>query len=225
MKKTIFLIGTAAIAASLLACGPEDESPEDPITGDGDAGTGGDGGADPNKPDADFVQGGLGQSSDGAWSGYTFSTAETATTTTIEPDSFPGSNLCVTGTMAAGYEEWALVGWNIAQELDPETMMGGDVNAIAPGSTGVNVKVRNNGGSGLRVQIQSDEDATESWCLNITGDDVDYPWSAFKKECWTSGGEVYDPATPIAQIAVQTYNGSDTMPTAFDYCVIHIGPY
>jgi hypothetical protein len=118
-----------------------------------------------------------------------------------------------------------LVGWNIAQELDPETNEGGAVLAIEPGGTGVNVQVRNNGASGLRVQIQTDDLGTESWCLNIVGDGGDYPWSAFRKQCWVTTGEVYDGVTPIAQIAVQTFNGSDTMPSAFDYCVLHIGPY
>lgn len=226
MKKTIFLIGTAAVAASLVACasdsGDGDDGPKDPITGSGGgAGTGGDGGdGDAGATDADFVEGGRGTV--GTWDGYTFTAV--GDNSSIMPTEFMGRNLCVTGTLGASYEEWALVGWNIAQEIDPETFMGGAVNSIAPGGTGVEVQVINNGGSGLRVQIQTDDMATESWCAPVPPAGGVIPWGDFKKECWTTGGAAYDGQQPIAQVAVQTYAGSNTTPTSFDYCVIHLGP-
>src|SRR5690606_38864406 len=131
--------------------------------GDGSGSGGGDGtGGGAATNDADFVIGGLGTgtSTDGIeWRGYTFTAKADASS--IMPTEFAGTNLCVSGTLAAGYEEWALVGWNIAQEVDPETQEGGAVLSIAPGSTGVNVKVLNNGGSGLRVQIQTDDTGVE----------------------------------------------------------------
>jgi hypothetical protein len=229
MKKTFFLIGTAALAASLLACAAEEDGPEDPITGDGDTGgTTGDGdgsGGGAGTDDADFVIGGLGTgtSTDGiVWNGYTFTAKAEASS--IMPTEFMGSNLCVSGTLAAGYEEWALVGWNIAQEIDPDTQMGGAVLSIAPGSTGVNVQVKNNGGSGLRVQIQTDDTGVESWCVEVPPAGGNILWSEFRKQCWTATGEAYDGVTPIAQVAIQTYSGSDTLPTQFDYCVLHVGP-
>lgn len=231
MKKTFFLIGTAALAASLLACAAEEDGgPEDPITGDGDGDgdTGSGGGAtDPNKPDSDFVLGGrgTGTTSDGiTWDGYMFTVASDISTSTIMPAEFTGSNLCVSGLLAAGYEEWALVGWNIAQEIDPETSMGLAVNSIVPGGAGVNVQVVNPGLSPLRVQIQSDMDATEFWCATAPAAGGVIPWSSFTKECWSMGGEPYDPTQPIAQIAVQTYNPSDSVPQPFEFCVVHIGP-
>ncbi len=238
MKKTICLIGMAAVAASMLACSGSDDP--DPIQGDGDGtggaagpGTGGGtgtGGGDgqgsggaASATQADFVVGGRGTiMGDPTWDGYLFTVA--GDMSTIMPAEFTGSELCVSGTLGASYEEWALVGWNIAQEIDPDTFEGGAVNAIAPGGTGVSVQVVNNGGSGLRVQIQSDDQATESWCAPVPAAGGVIPWSSFTKECWAPGGEAYDGVTPIAQVAVQTYAGSDTQPTVFDYCVLHLGP-
>ncbi len=229
MKKTIFLIGTAAVAVSLVACASDsgdgdDDGPKKPISGSGgsSAGTGGDGGDGdaPGATDADFVEGGRGTF--GGWDGYMFTAVEAMSS--IMPTEFTGRNLCVTGTLGASYEEWALVGWNIAQDIDPETFEGGAVNSISPGGTGVEVQVINNGGSGLRVQIQTDEDATEFWCAPVPPAGGVIPWSDFKKECWTTGGAAYDGVQPIAQVAVQTYAGSETLPTNFDYCVLHLGP-
>ncbi len=182
--------------------------------------TGGSAGGPTDTTDSDFVEAGRGTY--GGWDGYLFTAAETGSS--IRPEAFVGRNLCVSGTLGAAYEEWALVGWNIAQDIDPETFEGGPVNAISPGGTGVEVAVINYGGSGLRVQIQTDENATESWCASVPPAGGTIPWSDFRKECWTTGGEIYDGVTPISMVGVMTYAGSDTLPTAFDFCVLHLGP-
>jgi hypothetical protein len=67
-------------------------------------------------------------------------------------------------------------------------------------------------------------EATAFWCADVPPAGGVIPWSTFRTTCWNTTGTPYDPSTPIAQIAVQTYNPSDTMPTAFDFCVLHLGP-
>ncbi len=218
--------GACGLVAALSACdGGGDETPTgdgDGDAGDGDVGDGDGGDGDEVSPYvSDFVEGGLGTAGD--WSGYVFTAAEE--NSTIAPEEFLGNVVCAEGTLAAGYEEWALVGWNIAQEIDEETMEGGAVNAIVPGGSGVAYDVVNLGSSGLRIQIQADDMGVESWCAPVPNQSPGViPWEDFRKECWTDGGATYDPSTPLAQIAVQTYAGSETLPTAFEYCVIHLGP-
>jgi hypothetical protein len=141
------------------------------------------------------------------------------------PTEFMEPVLAVSGVLGAGYEEWALIGWNIAQDLDPETLEGGEVRAISPGGAGVNVRVANNAISGLRLQIQTDANASESWCAALPPSGGLVPWSHFTKECWVPGGEVYDGVTPIAVVALVTFASSETVPTLFDFCVLELGPF
>lgn len=234
MKNIIAVI----LALFVFGCSGDENSYEYPITGTGGSGTGGEVSVDPIDPvepvdpvnpvvstDADFVSGGLG--TDGTWNGYLF-TASDSLGSTISPSEFTGSNLCVTGELAAdeSWGTWALVGWNIAQDVDPDTFVGGTVNAISPGGLGVDVKVVNNEGTPLRVQIQSDDKGTESWCTDLpSSGEGQIPWSSFKKQCWKDGGETYDGSTPIAQVAVQVPAASNTSSTPFDYCVTHLGSY
>lgn len=174
-------------------------------------------------PDSDFILGGRGTVGD--WDGYLFTVAEEGSF--IEPNEIIDSNACVSGILAAGYEQWAMIGWNIAQVIDPETFQGLTPLAMSPGGEGVEVQVLNNAGSGLRVVLHSDEAATESWCAPIPPAGGVIPWADFRKECWVTGGagdEVYDGVTPISMVGVLTFSGSDTMPTPFDYCVLHLGP-
>src|SRR5690606_18368738 len=91
---------------------------------------------------ADFVEEGLGESGD--WLGNLFAAAEAGSS--ISPTEFFGNVICADGVLGAGYEEWALVGWNIAQEIDEETQEGA-VNTIVPGSAGVAYDIVNLGGS------------------------------------------------------------------------------
>lgn len=170
--------------------------------------------------ESDFVLGGRGTFGD--WDGYLFTAAEAGST--IWPSEIVDSRACVSGTLAPGYEQWAMIGWNIGQDIDPETFQGLTPTAIAPGGIGVEVQVLNPGASGLRVELLSDDLGTESWCAHVPGAGGVIPWSAFSKECWAAGGEPYDRVTPITVVGVLTYAGSDTLPTAFDYCVLHLGP-
>lgn len=179
-------------------------------------------GAGVTGPDSVFVEGGLGTS--GPWQGYFHSFS--ASSSEVYPDCFSTEQVCVQGTLAAGYDQWVNVGFNIAQDVDPETLEGGEVRAISPGGDGVRVEVENFGGSSLRVQIQADLEANEFWCapLPLSGSGV-LRWEDFRKECWLPGGEQYDGVTPIVQIVVQSYATSDSQPTLFHYCLIDIAPY
>lgn len=221
MKTRTWMIAAVVCCSgiSFLAC---DSGGDDPSPGDGDGDGTGTGGDTAESPYAcDFVVGGLGES--GNWRGYLFTAAEAGSS--ISPEEFLGDVLCVQGVLGAGYEEWALTGWNIAQETDEETLDGGAVRAIVPGGAGVAYDIVNLGGSGLRIQIQADDMGVESWCAPVPPTNPGIiPWGDFRKSCWEKDGEVYDPSLPLAQIAVQTYSGSDTIPTVFDYCVIHLGP-
>lgn len=208
------------IVAGLSACDGGEASPTETGDGDGDAGDG-DGDGDGDLYVSDFVEGGLGESGD--WRGYVFTAAEE--NSQITPEEFLGDVVCAEGVLGAGYEEWALVGWNIAQEIDEETQKGGAVNAIVPGGTGVAYDIANLGSSGLRIQIQADDMGADSWCAPVPNENPGViPWEDFRKECWTMGGATYDPSTPLAQVAVQTYADSESQPTAFNYCVINLGP-
>jgi hypothetical protein len=199
---------------------PGDGDGDLPGDGDGD-GLGGGGGGGGEDYTADFVEAGLGTAGD--WNGYLVTAAEAGSS--ISPSEITTNEVCVSGMLGAGYEEWALVGWNIAQVIDEETGEGGEVQAIAPGGTGVVVDVANLGGSGLRVQIQTDDLGTQSWCAPVPdGGAGVIAWEDFRTECWTTTGEAYDGTTPIAQVAVQTYAASDTTPTEFEYCVLDLGP-
>lgn len=190
-----------------------------------EGGLGGQGGAPGSGvegPDSTFAMDGIGTS--GSWEGYLYSFSAPASE--VSPNCFVGEQVCVHGTMAGGYTEWVNVGWNIAQDVDPETFEGGDIHAISPGADGVRVETANLAGSGLRVQIQTDPEASEFWCapMPASGSGV-LLWEDFTKECWVPGGEPYDGVSPISQIAVQSYAGSGTLPTPFHYCLIDIAPY
>ncbi len=191
-------------------------SPSDQIPG----AVGGAPQAGSQKEPADFVRGGRGTA--GTWDGYLFPTATSGSPPS--PTEFIGSELCIYGELAPGYEEWAAIGWHIAQVIDAETFEGGEAQSITPGGTGVEVEVLNNANSAIRVDLYSDASATESWCAPTPPHGGIIPWSSFKKDCWLLGGEPYDGVTPLSTILVTTFGSSATQPTPFDYCVLHIGP-
>ena len=250
-------VGIASAALLSVACSSDEPTPIPGNTGGGTVGgtggttPGGTGGTTPGGTGggtvdgsgggtttpggvSDFVMGGLGES--GTWKGYLFTTANEAGTgqdgayeaSTIMPAEFTGAQICASGTLVAAYEAFGMIGWNIAQEIDPETMMGGAEMEILPGGTGVDYNVTNAEGSNLRIQIQDNSGLdTNRWCADIPGGmgSGTIPWSDFRTECWVTTGTVYDPmANPISQVAVQVPASSNMSQTLFDYCVIHLGP-
>lgn len=228
-KKTGSLITLFLAGAMFSACGgDDDEGPDGGLggaTGSGGSSSGGSnsgggdaGGAPGTDPKSEFVTDGLGESGD--WKGYLWTAAETGST--IEPGEFTGDIICAEGTLGAAYEEWAMVGWNINQEVG-EDGMGGDVLDMVPGGTGVTYSVENRSTTvGLRIQIQSTDES--SWCAAVDEPSGTIPWDEFTVDCWEDGGEVYDPSTPISQISVQAYSPSNMKTSDFDYCVINLAP-
>lgn len=232
MRTTYVWIGAAVlICGATVACGGDGKSN---VIGTGGSGSGGNtssggtgqggfGGdiADPVFGPATF-ENGLGKAGD--WEGYLWTAAETGST--ISPENFDdaGAEICVSGATGPSYEEWGMVGWNIAQDIDPITLEGKALHAIAPGGVGVRVEVNNIAGSKLRIQLNADDEGGESWCAPApeSGKGV-IPWESFHKECWMTGGEAYDPRTPIMQVAVQAFAMTETAPTEFEYCVIDLG--
>ncbi len=217
----------------------------DPLDGDGDGsgGAGDDDGSDtggaspstggtspsgsggapvsmPEYPDADFVTRGLGEVDH--WRGYLFTV--TSDDASVTPESFTGSNICVTGTVTDDLESFAMVGFNLAQEVEPVTLVAGEALPTLPGGQGIQIEVVNNTNSLLRIALNSDEAGTEQWCaLAPASGSGMIPWGDFRKECWASGGAVYDPTQPITQVYVQV--PSQGAPHNFDYCVVHLGYY
>ncbi len=195
--------------------------------GTGGAATGGTSGGGPTP--STFAENGYGTSD--PWMGYLFTVVdEVGGTITPECDDAgtkpcfteSGANLCASGTLAASYESFALIGWNInqPQPTPPAT------EAPAPAlwtttGTGVKATFTNNGGptAKFRVQLQG-TDKTEQWCAEATSGTT-INWTDFKTNCWTGG----TPQTPftvgtgIAQIQVQQYSPSETATTPFDFCV------
>jgi len=232
----------AVIASSSLAvvgCSESDTPDVPETTGDGDVtdpvgdgdgddpstgGAGGGGGeVTEDGPMAEFIMGGLGTA--GEFSGYLFTASEAGSS--IAPAEFLGSVVCAQGEVAADWEEWAMIGWNVAQEIN-EDFSGGDTMEITPTSSGIRVKAQNNGvGYSLRVQIQG-LDETKRWCAKLDNDGSELLWTDFKTECWLpSGGvEAFDPSVDkLAQIAIQVPAASETTPTPYDFCLIDIEPF
>ncbi len=190
--------------------------------GAGGESTGGTGGERPviGRVPADFVAGGLGESGD--WRGYAFTAVDEAGSS-ILPSEFVGSELCAEGVLAPGFGSWAVVGWNIAQEVDPETLEGGNLGEITPGGTGLDYEVVNLSDSAMMIQL-APQDSGESWCALIDESMGSISWSDFRQQCWSlDPGPVYQPAyDKIAQIFVVVRGESASASAPFEFCVVHL---
>jgi hypothetical protein len=133
------------------------------------------------------------------------------------------------------------LGWNIAQEIDPETNEPGQINSIVPGWSGVDVEIQNSAATPLLVMLTEAEDGGRRFCARLDESGRGrIAWGEFSTDCGElnfSGlggaggvgnappGEAYDPETPIAQILIVAAGPSETQPTAFDFCVMSIASY
>ncbi len=172
-------------------------------------------------PASDFAYDGLGATQAG-WYGYLFTVADAlgGYINPAEGEPFVGAAVCADGYTAADWAGFGLIGFSIAQSIDPETLAGGDANEIVPGGTGVRVSVQNYAGSQLRVQIQ--DNSGTSWCapVPVTGTGT-IPWSSFNTMCWDGTGATYV-GQPISQVMVQAPASSNLSPTAYDFCIISL---
>ena len=156
----------------------------------------------------------------GAWHGYAFTSAQGAGSM-ITPMDFsmltPGMPRCVSGTVGAvmDYSGVAMLGVNLNQEQTTDA----PVMTATPMKTGLMVDIKNNGGSPLRVQVQTPNGGTnadERWCAPFQGSGF-IPWKAFNTKCWDGSGKAYA-MEPIAT-ALVIVPGDDTDPIKFDFCL------
>lgn len=121
------------------------------------------------------------------WHGYAYTDA--GAESTVAPESFKSCGascmICAEGEVGNSDEEYAIVGFNIAQKPGMATP-----GTIAPTGTGLTVNFQKTGTFPLRVQIQAGSAATQRWCYTIpatsTGT-VTIPYTMFNTECWEGG--------------------------------------
>ncbi len=164
----------------------------------------------------------------GCWRGHAYTSAPVAGSS-ISPTDFSTCtdpcSLCASGSVAADidYAGIALLGFNLAQELDTET-----AGTVVPTGSGLLVNFTNSGGSALRVQIAGPNAATlasDRWCVEVSGTagSVMIPWTSFNTTCWDGLGTYYarEPLMGI-QLLVP---GDDTLATSFAMCMNSVTEY
>lgn len=165
----------------------------------------------------------------GNWKGYAWTAP--AGDSTITPEDFSAVTdfpLCVSGTVNPGYDNVAMVGWNINQQ--PEDDPNG--STILPALDGITVSITNNSSTQLRIQIQGPNGATDPnnrWCAEIGtgGSNIFVPYESFNTKCWPLG-PTDTPGNPYAGeeiVAVMIMvPGPDPAGTAtnFNFCVDRI---
>jgi hypothetical protein len=155
----------------------------------------------------------------GGWHGYAWA-ATSATGATIAPKSFSGSidfPLCASGSVESGYDNLAMVGWNLNQA----NTTGAATETVTPKQKGITVGVTNKGGSTLRIQIQGPNgatDATDRWCAVVPGTGGFIAYEAFNTECWAGGEGTAYAGQPIVA-AIVLVPGTNTGSVSFDFCV------
>lgn len=188
--------------------------------GGGGNGTGGGGGIG----DGEFG----GYLTSGTWKGYAWTSA--SGDATISPADFGETTdfpLCASGTVNPGYDNVAMVGWNINQppEDDPTGA------EVLPALDGITVSITNNQTppTQLRLQIQGPNGATDAnnrWCAEIGtgGANIFVPYSSFNTKCWPLGptdmpGNPYA-GEPIVAVMVMV-PGPDPAGAAtnFNFCI------
>lgn len=188
----------------------------------------GSGGSAPTGPASTFAVDGFGTTPNG-WSGYLWTAVDDWGGVITPTDGFVGTSLCAEGYTGADWAGFGIIGFNIAQEVDPETLAGGLELEIAPSGTGVSVDVVNRGGSSLRVQIQNNSGTF--WCAAVPGSGTGLiPWGSFNTQCWTdefgmSNTGAFYAGEPISQVMVQAPSSSNLTQTPFDFCVISLDTY
>ena len=154
--------------------------------------------------------------------GYAW-TASMGTGSTITPTTYEAvtsaTQLCASGIVAAmsDYSGAGLLGINLNQNPDA-----GTESTYLPAGSSLVVNVTNSGGSPLRVQIQTQNGATDPnqrWCAPITqfNQDVTIPWTAFNSMCWDNSGTTY--AGQALQALIILVPGNNSATTNFNFCL------
>ena len=176
-----------------------------------------------------FATGGLGEDSVAGWEGYLFTTTEEPNLgTTIVPEegeAFVGSDLCVSGSVAADedYGGFAMLGWNISQTINEETFEGEEANEIEVTGTGITYNiVNNNPSTSLRIQLQDNSESDEGrWCADVTSTSGTILWKDFNTTCWNGLGDDFSAGTSISSIAIQVA-GAAADDVIFDFCLVDL---
>ncbi len=191
-------------------------------SGDAGSGTSGNGGAGTSGSGGSSGDGIGGYIVNGSWHGFAW-TATSPSGGTISPDDFGAVTdfpLCASGTVETGYDNVAMVGWNLNQEVaDGEPAL-----PVDPTLQGISVSVDNPGGSDLRLQIQGpsgDQEASDRWCAILPGTGGFIPYDAFNTECWAGGNGTPYTGQPIVAAIVLVPGGSSG-PVSFDFCVTNL---
>lgn len=156
----------------------------------------------------------------GAWKGFAWSAP--GGDATITPTSFETSKafpLCVQGTVQPGYDNLAMLGWNINQAAEENAPL----LTVSPAAEGVTIAISNPGGTELRLQIQGpngETDPNDRWCAVIPGSGGFIPYDGFNTECWVGGEGMAYAGQPLSAVLVMVPGPAPTgTAAAYDFCV------
>jgi hypothetical protein len=160
----------------------------------------------------------------GPWAGNAFTVTDSSMDTTISPADFSdvgdGGPLCVKGVVSDhGLEVFAMIGINLAQPQDH-----GWVDVWTPTGSGLAYSLTVHVASPLRITIQGAAGyPDESWCVNLTGNSGEIPWTQFKQSCWASYGSFYDGQIPLESVMFEVPGVSGNR-VNYDFCLDGVAP-
>ncbi len=182
----------------------------------------------------DFLEGGGDWLDAGPWKGFAWTGSEEPPLgTVIEPDVFqnrePGSDLCVTGTVAPD-PDWggvAELGVCVNQEMG-----GGGENGTCggvwdpTGYQGIAYELTNALDTSLQLRLVGALGyPEEAWCAIIDAPSGQIAWNAFNEMCWDNRGAWYDQIfAPIDSVRIAV-TGHQTQPVEFSFCLHYLSPY
>lgn len=159
---------------------------------------------------------------DDPWHGY-FWIAKTGKDTTLTPsksfaDKTFDAEICIKGSVAATSDSSgnAMLGVNVNQfeRTDAVPLL------RAPSRDGVQVEVKNNAGSPIRVQVAAQDgtsNADAHWCAVVNGSGGFIPWTAFNTACWDGSGKPYKHEHITVAMLLVPGNARSAVP--YDFCL------
>jgi hypothetical protein len=141
--------------------------------------------------------------------------------------------LCASGTAIqvpygdAGQPDWSgawgvMLGWNLNQQLLPDGGTGAQNPANLAGMTLITVGIADATGLNLRIELNvndADSGTQAHYCASIPSAGGTISLSSLTKDCWTSGGAPFDPATmhPV-NLSIQVVT-TTVQAYPFNFCV------
>lgn len=159
---------------------------------------------------------------DDPWSGYLWVAKNGQGTTLTASKTFQDKAfeqaVCIKGTVAATADSSgnAMLGMNVnqAQRTDAAPLV------LRPSLDGLQVEVKNNAGSPLRVQVAGQEGTTNPdarWCAMVNGSGGFIPWTAFNTACWDGSGKAYKQQQISVAMLLVPGNAQAAVP--YDFCL------